>query len=129
MAQIASVIEDRRLRDAVSSSTTSPGIAARIATVMAQKTTRKFATIPPFEDRPPQLDRVGPYDQKHLASYIRLLDAEAEGADWREAVAVIFGLDPEKEPERAKLVHDSHLARAHWMTEKGYRYLLEPRMQ
>jgi hypothetical protein len=64
-----------------------------------------------------------------LASYIRLLDAAAEGADWREAVAVIFGLDPNKEPERAKIVHDSHLARARWMTEKGYRHLLEPRMQ
>jgi hypothetical protein len=88
-----------------------------------QKTTRKVVTIPPFEDRPPELDRVGPYDQKHLASYLRLLDAEAEGADWREAVAVIFGLDPEKEPKRAKR------ARAHWMTEKGYRHLLEPRMQ
>jgi hypothetical protein len=94
-----------------------------------QKTTRKVVKIAPFEDRPPELDRVGPYDQKHLASYLRLLDAEAEGADWREAVAVIFGLDPEKEPKRAKLVHDSHLARAHWMTEKGYRHLLEPRMQ
>ena len=69
-------------------------------------------TIPPFEDRPPQLDHVSSYDEKHLASYIRLLDAEAEGADWR-----------------AKLVHDSHLARAHWMGEKGYRHLLEPRMQ
>jgi hypothetical protein len=64
-----------------------------------------------------------------LTSYIRLLDAAAEGADWREAVAVIFGLDPNKEPERAKIVHDSHLARARWMTEKGYRHLLEPRMQ
>jgi hypothetical protein len=37
-----------------------------------------------------------------------LLDAEAQGADWREAVAIIFGLDPVKEPVRAKLVHDSH---------------------
>jgi hypothetical protein len=65
-----------------------------IATLIVQKTTRKVVTIPPFEDRPPELDRVGPYDQKHLASYLRLLDAEAEGADWREAVAVTFGLDP-----------------------------------
>ena len=86
-------------------------------------------STPSFEDRPPQLDRVSPYDERHLASYIRLLDAAAEGADWREAVAVIFGLDPNKEPERAKIVHDSHLARARWMTEKGYRHLLEPRMQ
>lgn len=82
-----------------------------------------------FEDRPPQLDRVGPYDQQHLASYIRLLDADAEGADWRQAVAIIFGIDPEKEPTRAKLVYDSHLSRARWMTEKGYRHLLEARMQ
>lgn len=83
----------------------------------------------PFEDCPPQLDRVGPYDKKHLSCYLRLLDAEAEGADWKEIVAVIFGLDAEKEPERARLVYDSHLSRAHWMTEKGYRHLLEPPMQ
>jgi hypothetical protein len=44
-------------------------------------------------------------------------------------VRVLFGLDPEREPDRAKIVHDSHLARAHWMSETGYRHLLEPRMQ
>lgn len=82
-----------------------------------------------LQDQPPQLDRVSAYDEKHLSSYVRLLDAEAEGADWREAVALIFGIDPKTEPDRAKLVYDSHLARAHWMTNKGYRHLLEPRMQ
>lgn len=86
-------------------------------------------TIPPFDDRPPQTDRVNAYDERHLATYIRLLDADAEGADWREAVSIIFGLDPAREPDRAKIVHDSHLARAHWMTETGYRHLLEPRLQ
>lgn len=69
------------------------------------------------------------YDEAHLASYIRLLDAEAEGADWREIAAIFFGLDPDKAPERAKRMYDSHLALAHWMTEKGYRHLLEPPMQ
>jgi hypothetical protein len=82
-----------------------------------------------FQDEPPQLDRVSAYDEAHLASYIRLLDAEADGADWREAVSIIFGVDPAQEPERARRIHDSHLARAHWMTEKGYQHLLEPRMQ
>lgn len=82
-----------------------------------------------FEDCPPELDRVSPYDEKHLKDYITLLDADEQGADWREVVAYVFGLDAEKEPERAKLVHDSHLARARWMTEKGYRHLLETRMQ
>jgi len=86
-------------------------------------------TIPPFDDRPPQTDRVNAYDERHLATYIRLLDADAEGADWREAVSIIFGLDPAREPDRAKIVHDSHLARARWMTETGYRHLLEPRLQ
>jgi len=80
-------------------------------------------------DCPPQLDRVGPYDEKHLADYVRLLDADAEGADWREVVRIIFGLDAEQEPERAKAIHDNHLARARWMTETGWQHLLQPRMQ
>jgi hypothetical protein len=84
---------------------------------------------PAFDDRPPDGLRVTPYDERHLATYIRLLDAEAEGADWREVVAVVFGLDPAQDPERARRVHDSHLARARWMTETGYRHLLEPRLQ
>lgn len=95
----------------------------------SRKAAKHSVLIPPFEDQPPQLDRVSAYDEKHLASYIRLLDAEAEGADWREAVAIIFGLDPAKEPGRAKRVHDSHLSRAHWIRDTGYRHLLEPRMQ
>jgi hypothetical protein len=82
-----------------------------------------------LQDRPPATERVNAYDEQHLVTYIRLLDAEAEGADWREVVTIIFGLDPVREPERSKLIYDSHLARARWMTETGYRHLLEPRMQ
>lgn len=83
-------------------------------------------TTSEFDDRPPEGGRVTPYDERHLTMYLRLLDAEADGADWREVVSVVFGLDPEREPERAKTVHDSHLARARWMTTDGYRHLLEP---
>jgi hypothetical protein len=86
-------------------------------------------TLPAFEDHPPESLRVTPYDERHLATYLRLLDAETEGADWREVVLVLFGLDVGHDPERVKAVHDSHLARARWMTETGYRYLLEPRLQ
>jgi hypothetical protein len=68
-------------------------------------------TTPPFEDRPPESPHLTPYDQSHLVTYLRLLDADEEGADWQEAVEIIFGLDPDEEPERAKIVHDSHLAR------------------
>lgn len=81
-----------------------------------------------FKDSPPLTDRVNAYDEAHLATYLRLLDADDEGADWREVAAIVFGLDVGADPQRAKLMHDSHLARARWMTEKGYRHLLQPRM-
>lgn len=83
----------------------------------------------PFKDSPPLTDRVNAYDEAHLATYLRLLDAAEEGADWREVVKIVFGLDVDADPERAKHMHDTHLARAHWMTEQGYPHLLEPRMQ
>ena len=86
-------------------------------------------TTPDFDDRPPDSARLTSYDERHLATYIRLLDADEEGADWREAVRIIFGLDADLDPARARMVHQSHLARARWMTEVGYRHLLEPRLQ
>jgi hypothetical protein len=82
-------------------------------------------TAPPFETQPPQDEGVTSYDERHLVTYLRLLDAEAEGADWREAVSIIFGINPALEPDRAKAVHESHLARAQWMTRSGYRHLLK----
>ena len=86
-------------------------------------------TSPAFMDSPPDSARLTAYDESHLATYLRLLDADIEGANWREAVRIIFGLDPDADPVRAQLVHDSHLARARWMTEVGYRHLLEPPIQ
>lgn len=84
-------------------------------------------TVTAFQDRPPDVDRLTGYDESHLALYVRLLDAAAEGADWREAVRILFGLDPARDPDRARMVHDSHLARARWMTTTGYRELLSRR--
>jgi hypothetical protein len=81
-------------------------------------------TVPAFDDRSPDAHAITTYDERHFKTYLRLLDAAAEGADWREAVQIIFGLDPGEEPERAKTVYDSHLARARWMTEAGYHHLL-----
>ena len=69
---------------------------------------------PPFEDRPPESDKVTSYDELHFVTYRRLLDAEAAGAEWREVVRVVFGLDPERS-DCARGVHDSHLARARWI--------------
>jgi hypothetical protein len=81
-------------------------------------------TIDAFEDRPPDGEKLTDYDEQHLSTYLRLLDAADEGADWREAVRIIVGLDPIDEPRRARIVYDSHLARARWMTQTGYRHLL-----
>jgi hypothetical protein len=81
-----------------------------------------------FEDCPPNKHHLTGYDEAHLVDYLRLLDAAAEGADWREAVTIIFGINPDENPAWAKAVHDSHLDRARWMTEIGYAYLLGPRL-
>ena len=78
---------------------------------------------PPFQDRPPESDKVTPYDEMHFVTYLRLLDGDAAGVDWREMVRVLVGLDL-GQGDRARLVYDSHLARARWMTEQGYRQLL-----
>ena len=64
------------------------------------------------------------YDEEHIITYLRLLDADAEGADWREVVQLVLHIDPRLEPDRARRAFDSHLARAKWMTEHGYRHLL-----
>ena len=64
------------------------------------------------------------YDMEHLVVYLRLLDAEADGADWQEVAQIVLEADPDKEPERVKRMWVSHLARAKWMTEVGYRHLL-----
>ncbi len=77
-----------------------------------------------FLDEPPSSETLTSYDREHMKLYMRLLDAERDGADWREAVHVLFGLDPDRDPRRCRSIHDAHLARARWMTEHGYRELV-----
>jgi hypothetical protein len=64
------------------------------------------------------------YDEQHLVTYWRLLDAEAAGADWKEVTRIVLHIDPDREPARARNAFDSHLARARWMADHGYRDLL-----
>ena len=79
---------------------------------------------PSFLDEPPVSQTLTAYDREHMALYLRLLDSARDGADWREAVQILFGLDPTRDPLRSRHVHDTHLARARWMTEHGYRELI-----
>lgn len=86
-------------------------------------------SAPKFLDEPPPGQGLTPYDREHMTLYLRLLDAARDGADWREAVQVLFGLDPDLDPNRCRLIHDSHLARARWMSDHGYRHLLRESQQ
>ena len=64
------------------------------------------------------------YDHEHMVTYLRLLDADAEGADWHEVARIVLHIDPTREPVRARKAFESHLSRAKWMTEQGYRQVL-----
>ena len=86
--------------------------------------------IEPFEDVPPGGDVLTAYDLAHLDAYLHLLDADkAPGTPWRHTVVTLFGIDATHEPDRARRVYESHLARARWMTEVGYRHLAVLEMQ
>lgn len=77
-----------------------------------------------FLDEPPPSQALTSYDREHMALYLRLLDSARDGADWREVVQILFGLDPGCDPTRCRHIHEAHLARARWMTEHGYRELV-----
>jgi Uncharacterized conserved protein (DUF2285) len=74
---------------------------------------------------PPVSPTVTEYDHAHHATYLRLLDADNEGADWQEVARVVLELDPIADPETAKAIWKRHLDRARWMSEQGYRQLID----
>ncbi len=80
---------------------------------------------PPVDDVAPTASILTAYDEQHRVTYLRLLDAEADGADWKEVARIVLHIDPVREPDRARRAWVSHLARARWMTTNGYRHLLQ----
>ena len=60
------------------------------------------------------------YDRAHISTYLRLFDADRDGAPWQEAAPVIFGDAAEADPTRLRDQHTSHLARAKWLVDAGY---------
>lgn len=79
---------------------------------------------PPVADAAPTEPVLTGYDEQHKITYLRLLDAEAEHADWREVARIVLRIDSDKEPVRARRAWETHLARARWMTEQGYKFML-----
>ncbi|HEV2681756.1 MAG TPA: hypothetical protein VGV14_14725 [Rhodanobacter sp.] len=57
--------------------------------------------------------------------YLRLLDANAANADWREVARVVLNIDPDSDPLQARRTWDSHLRRAVWMAEYGFQFFLQ----
>jgi len=79
---------------------------------------------PDVDDLAPAGSALTVYDEEHIVTYLRMLDADAEDADWREVSRIVLHIDPEREPDRARRAFESHLARAKWATAVGYRHLL-----
>ncbi len=79
--------------------------------------------MPPLDPNVVDLAPSGPvltsYDEEHVVTYIRLLQAEGQGADWQEVARIVLHIDPDREPDRARTAYQSHLARAKWVTEQG----------
>jgi hypothetical protein len=64
------------------------------------------------------------YDEDHVLTYLRILDAAADNADWRDVARLILHIDPAKQPARARTAYEMHLARARWMSSHGHKMLL-----
>jgi hypothetical protein len=79
---------------------------------------------PDVDDEVPPSETITPYDKAHFITYLRVLDAAAENADWREVARIVLHRDPDAEPERSRRCWESHLSRAQWMTKTGYSHLL-----
>ncbi|MDA9537732.1 hypothetical protein ACM41_16475 [Bradyrhizobium sp. CCBAU 21362] len=79
---------------------------------------------PQIAELAPSAHELTSYDKEHAVTYMRLLDAAADKADWREIARIVLGLDPTVAPDRARRTFESHLARAKWLAGQGYRDLL-----
>jgi hypothetical protein len=85
----------------------------------------KLELDPDVDDEAPDGPDITVYDEAHFVTYLRLLDAERDGAHWTEVARIVLHRDPASEELRTRRCFDSHLARAQWMTKRGYRRLLE----
>ncbi|WIW50313.1 DUF2285 domain-containing protein (plasmid) [Bradyrhizobium sp. 62B] len=79
----------------------------------------KLILGPEVADAPPAGDAMTSYDEQHVVTYMRLLQAESEGADWSEVARIVLHIDSDREPERARTAYQTHVQRAKWLTEQG----------
>lgn len=80
---------------------------------------------PVVDDVAPTGDKITAYDEQHFVTYLRLLDAKAEDADWKEVAQIVLHRDPAAEELQTYRCWQSHLERAQWLSREGYKRLLE----
>lgn len=80
---------------------------------------------PDVEDEAPSTCCITAYDESHYVTYLRLLDANSQGADWREVALIVLHRDPAADELRIRRCWESHLARAQWMAKSGYWRILQ----
>lgn len=61
-----------------------------------------------------------PPDREMMKTYLRLLDADRDQADWREVAAIILNLDVKKDPKGSRAVFERSLKQALWLRDRGY---------
>ncbi len=79
-----------------------------------------YEPAPAVTDEAPWSERLTEYDDRHVETYVRLLEAANEGMAKDEIARRILGIDPDAEPARACKAVKSHMARAKWMGKVGY---------
>src|SRR4029077_1900761 len=57
---------------------------------------------PDVDDQAPDGPDITLYDEAHFVTYLRLLDAERDGADWTEIARIVLHRDPTCEEERTR---------------------------
>jgi hypothetical protein len=62
---------------------------------------RKPLLDPNVADLAPADPAVTTCDDEHIITYLRLLDADAEGADWRDVAGIVLRIDSDTEADRA----------------------------
>jgi hypothetical protein len=85
---------------------------AKLRSTFAIMPRQKPPLDPDVADTAPSDSVLTVYDEEHIITCLRLLDANAEGADWKEVARIVLRIDPDREPAPAPNAFESHLARA-----------------
>ena len=76
--------------------------------------------MPPLDakvaDMAPDEPTLTPYDEQHAVTYVRLLDAETDNADWQEVARIVLHIDPAARSRLAPAV----LSTVIWLARSGW---------